>query len=303
MSNAIFMRPLPMAVLSATNVVGGHAGANVGNDYLGVVLKMQSAGAASQTFVLDLGEDLPVDTIALLGLTGATTAWTMTVSAATQAQGAFTGASHSWAAAPLLAGAVVYVSGRGRAYWEKPAGGPAAARYWRVTITTPANNTAVTVARAVIGQRFQPERNFSFGAAFGYRDHGKVDWSNRAVLLRRRSARLRSTGVSFGALYRDEVETVVDPLIAAVGTTEPILLVTDPDVHAHRQNRIYFGPLIGEIGTVWAKANAGFQWQANIVDLEQITAVAPTIVWPTSAGTLNFSDPSNSGLLALLTDF
>lgn len=268
MSNAIFMRPLPMTAISGSNTLAGYEPAYVANDYLGVVWKAQNSGAAAQEIILDLGANVAIDTVALIGMTGAAATWTLTISAATQAQGPFTGASFSWPAVTLLAGTQMPVSGRGRAYWEKPAGGPATARYWRITITTPANNTPVVIGRAVLGQRIVPERNFDFGAAFGVRDHGSLSWSTRAVMLRRDAPRLRSAGLSFSALYRDEVEGFVQPLLERVGITRPILIVTDTGAHAQRQNRIYFGPLIGELGTIWAKAGGGFQWQANIVDLE-----------------------------------
>lgn len=274
MSRAVIVRPLPMTVLLGTDTLTGYDATNITNDYLGVVWKAQGASHAAQTLVVDLGADLPIDTIALLGLTGAQSNWTLDIAAATQAQGAFTGSSYSYPQVSLLAGSASTASGRGRSYWEAPAGGPAAARYWRIIITTPANNTAVTVGRLVIGTRFRPERNFDFGAAFGTRDQGKVDWSARGVLLRRRGVKLRSVGLSFNALYKDEVEATVKPIVDMVGNTGPILLVTDTDAHAQRQNRIYFGPMVGDLGTVWAKANAGFQWQANVVDLEQITGAA-----------------------------
>lgn len=270
MSHAVLMRPLPMTVLSGTNTVAGTDPAHVGNDYMGVVWQGRSSGAASQSLILDLGADVAADTVALIGLTGAGADWTMQVSAATAAQGPFTGASHDYPAVPLLAGVVPTRSGRGRALWQAPAGGPAAARYWRITIATPASDMTITVARVAIGQRVQPERNFDFGAAFGVRDTGSVDWSPRAVLLRRRGVKLRSVGLSFASLYRDEVEGFVHPIIERLGATGPILLVTDPDPDADRQNRIYFGPMVGDIGTVWARANAGWQWQANVVDLEAI---------------------------------
>ena len=268
------MRPLAFTVLSGSNTLPGYDAAYVANDHMGVVWKAQNAGAAVQRVTIDMGADVAIDTIALIGLTGAQASWVLKVEVATQAQGAFTGTTYYHPDVDLLAGSAMPSSGRGRAYWEKPAGGPAAARYWRLHIVTPANDTAVTIARIVMGQRFQPERNFDFGAAFGVRDLGKVDWSTRGVLLRRRSTKLRTCGVSFNALYKNEVEDTVQRLLERVGLTGPILLVTDPAPDAQRQNRIYFGPLVGEIGTVWAKASAGFQWQANIVDLEQISGEA-----------------------------
>lgn len=270
MSNAAILKPIPMTVLTGTNTVTGTAVTNIGNDYLGVVWQSQNPSAATSSFIIDMGADVAVDTLVLLGLTGALSSWTLTVQAATQAQGSGFGggAYYAYPAVTLLAGSAMPSSGRGRAYWEAPAGGPAAARYWKIIITTAASNTLVTVARAVLGQRIVPAHNFDFGAAFGVRDMGALEWSRRGVMKRARGMKLRSVGLSFASLYRDEVEGFIHPLIEKVGATGPIVLVRDPAADAERQNRIWFGPMVGDIGTVWARANAGWQWQANIVDLE-----------------------------------
>ncbi|MBP6031246.1 MAG: hypothetical protein KA533_07445 [Sphingobium sp.] len=276
MSNATILKPKPMTVLSGTNTLSGYAAANAANDYMGVVWKAQSAGSALQWIIVDMGADVAVDTVVLLGLTGALSTWTLRIDAATQAQGSGFGAGtfHQYASVPLLAGSAATSSARGRAYWEAPAGGPAAARYFRIVIDTLVNNTAITIARVVLGTRIRPTRNFDFGAVFGLRDTGLADFSRRGVLLRTRGMKLRSVGLSFNSLYRDEVESFIHPLIEKVGGTGPIALILDPDAHAQRQNRIWFGPLTGDLGTIWARANAGFQWQANIVDLESFAGDA-----------------------------
>jgi hypothetical protein len=93
-----------------------------------------------------------------------------------------------------------------------------------------------------------------------------VDFSVRGVLLRRRGVKLRSVAVTFGAVYKDEVEAVVHPLIEEIGTSEPVALITDPEDDAQRQNRIWFGPLVGDLGTVWAKPG-GFEWRASLIGL------------------------------------
>jgi len=276
MSNAVFMRPLPISIYQASNTLAGYAAANMANDHLGVVWKAQQADASFYWFTVDLGSDQPIDTIAMLGLTGATNDWQMYAICATDAQGPTFGAGlyYSYPLVQLCAGGASIPSGRRRSYWEKPAGGPAAARYWRIHITTPANNTAITVGRLAIGKRIQLQHNFDFGGAFGVRDTGKVDWSTRAVFLRRRGVKLRTTGISFNRMYKDEVETTVQPVLELLGNTGPIFLLTDPDAHYQRETRMYFGPMIGELGTVWAQANGGHQWQCNIVDLEQIVGDA-----------------------------
>jgi hypothetical protein len=267
-SNAIFLRPLPFTVNSATNTVAGTSKDYLANDHMGVVWQGQHPASASQHFIIDLGADTDFDTIALIGLTGSTTSWTIQVSVADAAAGpTFVAGGYDYAAVLLLAGAAMPAGGRGRSYWEKPAGGPSLVRYVRVNIAAVAAGTTITVARLVIGKRIRPTRNFDFGAGAGVRDTGKVDWSARGVFLRRRGAKLRALGLSFNALHRDEVEESVNPLIEQVGSTGPILLVRDPDAHAQRQRRIYFGPMVGDLGTIQARAD-GFQWKCDVVDLE-----------------------------------
>lgn len=263
MSRAIFVKPLPFVSVSASTTAAGYDPAYVGNDHMGVVWK--SAPDNGQSIIIDLGADIAVDTILLLGLTAAQGSWLYNVQAATSSQGPFTGAYWSTANMTLRAGSIAPTSGRARALWLAPNDAPPAARYWRITIAS-GGEGPVTIARVVIGKRIQLARNFQFGAAFGVRDLGAVDFSVRGVLLRRRGAKLRSIGLTFGAVHRDEVEAMIHPLVEQVGLTEPVALVTDPDPDDQRQNRIYFGPLVGDLGTIWAKAS-GFEWRANLVSL------------------------------------
>lgn len=273
MSNATILKPKPYTVLGASSTLTGYSAQNIANDMMGVVWK--TAAAISDYVVIDLGADTAVDTLVLLGLTGAQAGWTVRVDAATQAQGSGFGAGafYQYASVTLLAGTTMPSSGRGRCYWEAPAGGPAAARYWRIWLNDPSGTAGKTLARLVIGTRIRPARNFDFGAVFGVRDTGSADFSRRGVLLRTRGMKLRSVGLSFNSLYRDEVEGFIHPLIEKVGGTGPIALILDPDAHAQRQNRIWFGPLVGDLGTVWAKPN-GFSWQASLIDLESFAGDA-----------------------------
>lgn len=267
MSNAFFLKPLALAAVTASATDAGYDPAYVANDHMGVVWKSPT-GAASRQITIDLGADTAFDTIALFGLTGAQAGWTLQVEAATAAQGiGFPGGSWSGSAATLLAGTVMPTSGRGKALWMAPAvSPPPASRYIRLTFAS-LSNAAVTVARVVIGARLTLERNFKFGAAFGVRDLGNVDFSARGVMLRRRGAKLRTVGVSFPHVTRDEFEAKVQPVTEQLGNTEPVVLVTDPDANAQRQQRMYFGPIIGDLGAVWARPK-GFEVRANLVALD-----------------------------------
>lgn len=267
MSNAILVEPLPLAAVTASSTAAGHDPAYVGNDHMGVVWKSAS-GASSRSLVIDLGADTAFDAIALFGMTGAQSGWTLKVEAATAAQGSsFPGGSWSGTTDPLLAGSAMPTSKRGKALWRAPAvSPPPPSRYIRLTFGS-LSSAAVTVARVVIGEAIQLDRNFQFGAAFGVRDLGSVDFSTRGVLLRRRGAKLRPVGLTFGAVYRDEVEGVVRPLIERIGNTECMALVTNPDAHEQRQNRMYFGPMIGDVGYIHRSAGR-FEWRANVIGMD-----------------------------------
>lgn len=266
MGTAIIVSPLALPSVTASSSAGGYSPAYVDNDFMGVVWR-SATGSASQSLTVDFGGDVAIDTALMLGCTGATGDWTLTVQAATAAQGpGFPGGSWSSGAGPFLAGTAMPVNGRGKALWMAPEdGGPPAARYWRFTIGG-LSGGAATVARLVLGMRIALARNFQFGATFGVRDLGSTEFSVRGVLLRRRGAKLRALGLTFGSVYRDEVEGQVSPLVERAGNSEPIAIVIDPDPHAQRQNRIWFGPLVGDVGMVWAKAS-GFEWRCNLVDL------------------------------------
>lgn len=265
MANAWIIRPLPIAAASASTSASGFDPINVANDFSGIVWRSNTGSSASIT--VDLGSDQAIDTAALIGATGATPVWTLTVAAATQAQGQGFGATvYAGTPAPFLAGSEMPTSKRGRAIWSNPA--PIVARYWRFTIAGLAGGAA-TIARIVIGRRIQLARNFRFGAAFGLRDMASAEFSRFGVFLPVVGARLRSTALSFGSVYRDEVEGAVHPLIERQGAISPILLVTDPDPHPQRQNRMFFGPMVGDLGTIWPRAN-GFEWNVSVVDLEPI---------------------------------
>ena len=266
MSNAVIVKPLTMAAVSASSSAAGYSPAFVGNDHMGVVWK-SATGAATRSITVDMGGDVTIDTALLLGCTGAGAGWTLQVEAATAAQGAtFPAGSWIGASLPFLAGATMPVSGRGRALWLAPASPPPAARWWRFTIGG-LGSAAATVGRLVLGRRIALQRNFVFGAAFGVRDLSQVDFSARGVLLRRRGVKLRSIALTFGSVYRDEVEAIVHPLIEEVGNSEPVALILDPDADAQRQNRIWFGPLVGDLGTIWSRPG-GFEWRASLVALD-----------------------------------
>lgn len=255
MSNAVIIEPAAMSAITAPG--GSAAGfdpAVVANDLLGVIWK--SPVAATASLQIDMGADVAIDTIMLIALDGSLASATLTVQMATAAQGSTFGPSWSDSARTLLAGTVAPRSGKRKCYWTAPAGAPAAARYIRLNFAGLGGSVALCVGRVVVGQRIALARNFSFGAVRGVRSLGAANYSVTGVPLVRRGAKLRTLGLTFGAVYADEVAASIQPLLERVGTDTPIAIVTDPDDHAQRENRIYFGMLEGAPGTVQARAGS-----------------------------------------------
>lgn len=272
MSNAFLLRPLEWAAITASNTAAGFAATNLAPapvPRMGRVWR-SDAGSATRSLTVDLGSDQSVDTIALFGLGAGNAApasgWNWSIDLATAAQGSFTGAFWSGSSAALLAGAVLPVSGRGKALWLAPVGAPAAARYVRINLSALASAT-VQIALVALGQRFQPQRNYSYGAAFGVRDLGGIDYSPRGVVLRRPGVKLRGMGLTFASVKRDEVEDSLQRLLERVGNTDPVVLVSDPDAHPQRQNRMGIGHLTGNLGSIHRVPGA-FQAEVNFVAVD-----------------------------------
>jgi hypothetical protein len=232
---------------------------------MGVVWKT-AAGPTTISLDIDLGSAQEVDAALLFGCTGATAAWTLRVRGADDA--GFTTNVYVSAVVPFLAGSEMPTHGRGVGWWTKD-DGAISRRYWRFTIAGVLASEQVTVGRVAIGKRNILERNFAFGGGWGIRDLGRVEWSPYGVMLRRRAARLRALGITFPNVRKDEVEQKVQPLIEMNAGQEPIVLVTDPAPDPQRQKRSWFGPIVGELGTVW-RAATGWEWRVNLVDLVPI---------------------------------
>jgi len=265
-------RPAKWATISAGSAQFGFAADNLSPwpvPRMGRVWR-STGGSATETLTIDLGADTAVDTIALFGIGTENVApnadWQWAIDLATEAQGAFSGSFWSGSASDLLAGSVLPVSGFGKAFWQASLGSPAAARYVRINFSALAN-ARIQVALVALGQAFQPARNYSYGAAFGVRDLGALDYSPRGVITQRRGRKLRGFGLSFASIHRDELEETMQRLFEQVGNTDPLVLVSDPAVHAQRQNRMGIGHLTGNLGSVH-RVPGKFQADINFVAVD-----------------------------------
>ncbi|MEG3167505.1 hypothetical protein U1737_04775 [Sphingomonas sp. LB3N6] len=274
MANAWILPPLAMPSITVSSIAIG-AGEYMANDYAGVVWR--SAAGDIATVIVDLGADRPLDTLMLFGVDGtAIDAATLEVRLATAAQGANfsgqsvttgAGAGNFWMAPvqALLSGErLTNGAGVAIANWGAPA--PAAARYLLLRIAGMTAGGSVQISRIVAGKRIQLARNFGYGAAFGIRDLGSLDFTRRGVLQRSRGKKLRTVGLTFSNIYKDEVEAITQPLLERIGNTEMVALLTDPGASDHRQSRSYFGPLVGELSHAWRKATV-FEAKANMVSI------------------------------------
>lgn len=259
---AFLLKPLPLTAIVATSTAVGDK-ANVGNDYAGVIWR--SSAGTTIDLVIDLGRDVTFDTLMIFGLAQAPADATLQLFGATQAAGtAFSPGTWQSTAVPLYAGSNMLVNGRGVALWiAETAFAPV--RYVIIRVAA-ATAFSVEFGRVVIGPRFTPSRNFSFGGNQGIRDFGTLEFSDRAGLLRRRGPKLRTIGLPFNSLYKEEVEAQVQPLLEYLGNTDCVALCTDPAANAMRQRRCYYGPLLGDLSTTMRNA-VGWEWRANMVSL------------------------------------
>lgn len=264
MANAIILQPLPaVGAVTTLGTVQLGAGANLFNDYAGVVCQLACDNGSNAAGVqFDLGADTPIDTLLVFGVQLFPASGTMFISWATAAQGPFTGASASDASAVAYAGTATMTSGKGVSFWSVAA--PVTARYVRLSYLAGSAGQALQLSRVVIGRRIQLGRNFSYGAGFGVKDLGSLDFSRRGVLLRTRGKKLRTAQITFSAVRKDEAEAAIKPLIEQLGNTEMFALVTDPTANAQLQNRCYFGPLVGDVALKWSNAAA---WEAALNQL------------------------------------
>lgn len=257
MANAFLLEPLQATATDGFGSLQTGSITHLFNDYAGVVCQLAcNAGLNAAAVQFDLGADRALDTILVFGLAGLPASALFTVTYATDAQGPSTDGVPVTTPQPAYAGDA---GDRGIALWSGDTS--ISARYVRLTFYAGATGYAMRASRIVAGKRIQLERNFSFGAEFGVKDLGAIEFSRRGVLLRNRGAKLRTTSLTFSSVRRDEVEQLTAPLLQRIGNTECVALVTDPAPHPQRQNRCYFGPLVGDLGQTWRRANA---WEAKI---------------------------------------
>lgn len=257
MANAWIIKPLPFAATSPHTALGTPG--NVALDYAGVIWR--SINTPYPNLFIDLGVDTAVDTVMLFGLAGGMAGGGIQIYASTAAEG--TGSYPRSTFGDLLAGSSMPASGLGTSLFALPTAWPAV-RYLRIEIGQ--TGSYIQVSRLVVNKRIALSRNFAFGAGFGVRDLGSLDFSARGVMLRRRAAKLRTTALTFSNARKDEVEATVKPMLEQIGNTECVALVIDPDVNAQRMNRCYFGPLVGDLSVIWRNA-AAWEAKVNLVSL------------------------------------
>lgn len=261
MANAWIIPPLPIsAAVTATGTLQLGQPGYVLNDHAGVVCQLACNVSNTASLTFDLGADQSIDTVLVFGVDLLPATGTMTVDYATAAQGPFTGAKSTLAGA-AYAGSERMTSGKGVSLWAAEL--PVTARYVRINYAAGAAGQSVQAARVVIGRRIVLSRNYSYGGNFGVRDLGSLDYSRRGVLLRNRGAKLRTAALTFSNVKRDELDAFTRPLLERIGNTEMIALISDPAADAQRQNRCYFGALVGDLGHSQRNA-VGWEAKLNI---------------------------------------
>lgn len=273
MANALLFRPRQWASITAGATASGFSADNLSPwpvPRMGRVWRQPAANDGG--IVIDMGADQEIDTLVLFGIGNGNgvvgAGWEWQVNLATAAQGSGFGAGNFWSSGwqDFAQTGQLPESLRAKQLWLAPSGAPGSARYVRLLFQGLAGAT-LQIAMIAIGRRFQPERNYSFGAAFGVRDLGELDYSPRGVVLHRRGRKLRGMGLTFRSLRRDELEGRLQRLFEQIGNTDPIVLVSDPTPDLHLQNRMGIGHLTGNLGSIHRVPGA-FQAEINFVAVD-----------------------------------
>lgn len=258
-----FIETTSAAVTTPGGVPDVGVATNLLNDYAGVIAQATCGiGTNNQAQItVDFGSDTSIDTLLVFGVELFPSGGQLIIDYATAAQGAFTGSYATDTSGVPYAGSAAMTSGKGVSWWMLNT--PVTARYVRISYQAGSGviDAAVRLSRLVIGKRIQPGRNFSYGAGFGVKDLGSLDFSRRGVLQRARGAKMRTVSLTFSSLYKDEAEGTMRPLLEQVGTTEMVAMCTDPAVHAQRQNRCSFGAFVGDVIVKWSNAAT---WEAGL---------------------------------------
>lgn len=256
MGNALIVEPYDLGTVTAEGSAAGTSPGNLNNDWMGVVHR-GTATTTGAAIAADLSGAAAVDVVALLSA-GASVSTVSNIAGGT-APGA--GDVYNSGALTFPAGAIVPTSGRQNFLHLLPSA--STARYWTVNMGT-LSGAPFEAGRWVLGTRYQPQRNFSFGAAFGVTDRGGGDFSQQGVWLPKSGAIQRTIGLSFVSTTKAEAEQLLQPLLERIGNRKHVLLVTNPDADSQRQRRMYFGPFVGNLETLW-RVPDGFEWRATMV--------------------------------------
>lgn len=237
--------------------------ANLLNDYAGVVAQVPcTIGSTNQAKIsLDLGADTTFDTILVFGVELFPTNGNFIINYSTAAL-----VSGSDSSGVAYAGASPMTTGKGVSFWSVSA--PITARYVDIVYEAGAGvgGKSVRASRVVIGKKISLQRNFGYGGGPGVKDLGSLDFSARAVLQRRTAKKLRTLTLTFSNLKRDEVQASVRPMLERQGNTGMVAVVTDPSVDADRQNKCYYGALVGDLNVVQRNA-VGWETKVNVVSI------------------------------------
>lgn len=249
MANGFLLRSLPFTAAAFQPMAAGAGAENLQNDFMGMVARSSAVNQLWQAR-LDLGTAQAIDTIAGVNVVAGSSASAWTVSGSNDATFATSGYNSGSMALP----ADELGNGAARRNLMHLIPTAQTFRYWLITVSAAAG-VQTEVARALVGTRVQPGRNFGFGVSRGVEDLGDVEFAPGGAILRRRARRLRTLGLSWGFVTQAEAEAAALPFLETVGTTEFVLASLDPDPNPQRSRRVYYGPLQGNPDIIWRAPN------------------------------------------------
>lgn len=232
-----FVKPLPFTVAATGNERAGNLASHLAA-FKFPGMTWRSNGNTGLTVDVDLGAAVTVDYVALLATNaqaGTTIQILMGASLANVQGGSPTFDSG------ILTLISPAVTGRDTYHSHYEFGTAQTYRYLRIKIASHTGDFEASTL--VIGKKVQSSRYYEPEWENGPLDLSEIGDNRNGIASEAPGLVMRQISFTLGWLNEAEWETLFQPLLQALGKTEPVLLSFDPDATTYRQNRTYFGRL------------------------------------------------------------
>ena len=240
MATSFFLKPLPIAAVTASSTGTGFSAPHLGLEETGLTWRSAS-GVASTYLIIDLGSVQSVDLVGLL-FSNLRATDTVRVRAYDSSANATAGGSTGLVAGSDTGNAFAYVGNKAAIYRTKTLrlySTPVSARHWRIDITATGHpDNFVEAVRVVLGKTVSPGRDIENGYSRFVTDPS-LPFNGPSFFDWQRYARLPGCRANWVWINPDTYFDTVLPFIHEVGNSQNILFVRTDDPTKWQNDVIY----------------------------------------------------------------